>query len=478
MSMPVNATQFDGGPKREPSDIVIGLDFGTSFTKTVLQDPNLRKAFAVPFDGLSHPDNRYLLPSRLMLGQNGNWELAGWESKGIRGLKVPLMKNPEKNISLQVSGKLRTNAKELGAAFLALVLRRTRIWFLTKWKEAYGHSEIRWQLNLGIPALSYDEEKIKEAFLVAARAAWWLSIQDGPVTFSLAREAAGRALHYDFFPGIDRDFINVVPEVVAEVAGYARSSFRRPGLHLIVDVGASTMDIATFRLDETSGELRYSFLWAEVNDNACHRLHRERTRKVQSELAVWLKALDRAHDHNVLGSHADYQPPGILLGDVDEEFVSRAALPIRSSKKLGNEVLMQSMSSTSIPHRSPAIRKLMAITKKKRDPNSEEWRTGVPLFVCGGGGELRLFREDVMRKVADGLKGYQWQGFRQMRLPMPDELTVDGLSEEDYHRLAVAYGLSFFFQDIGHIVPPSKIEDITVGPIKDVEELFVEKEQV
>lgn len=452
MSLPVNATQFDGGPKRETRDIVIGLDFGTSFTKTVLQDPNLRKAFAVPFDGLSHPENKYLLPSRLMLARHGHWDLAGWKSKGIRGLKAPLMKTPGKCISLGASGKLRTNALELAAAFLALVLRRARIWFLTQWKDAYGHSEIRWQLNLGIPARNYDEKRIKQAFLVAARASWWLSTQEGPVTFSLAKEAIKRALNADFLPGIHRDYINVVPEVVAEVAGYARSPFRRPGLHLIVDVGASTMDIATFRLDVQSGEFRYSFLCAEVNENACNRLHRERTQKVESEFSAWFKALNRADDHKVLGSHADYQPPGISLGEVDEEFVSSAAFPIR---------------------------KLVAITKTQRDPNAEEWKTGVPLFVCGGGGELFLFREDVMRKVAEGLRGYQWQGFRPMGLPIPEELSVQGLSPEDYHRLAVAYGLSFFFQDIGHIVPPSEIEDIRPErTVMDVEERFVAIEHV
>ncbi|MEM3453292.1 MAG: hypothetical protein QW835_06695 [Candidatus Hadarchaeum sp.] len=362
------------------------------------------------------------------------------------------MKMPEKIILLGPFGKLETNALELVAAFLALVIRHARIWFLSNWKEVYGHSKIRWQLNLGIPARNYDDKTIKQGFLTAARAAWWLSIQKGPVTFALMRDAVRQARRENFDPGIHPDYINVVPELAAEVAGYARSPFRRPGLHLIVDVGASTMDIATFRLDVQSGEFRYAFLCAEVNENACKNLHRERIRKVFSELSGWVKLLKKTDDHEVLGSPAHYQPPRVSVEEVDERFVSRAAIPIR---------------------------RIIATTKTQRDPNAPEWQTGVPLFVCGGGGELPLFREQLKTKVEKGLRNYQWKGFIPMSLRMPEDLTAEGLGTENYHRLAVAYGLSFFFQDIGEIVPPSEIEDIEpTKPIRDFEDRFVGKEQV
>ena len=65
-----------------------------------------------------------------------------------------------------------------------------------------------------------------------------------------------------------------------------------------------------------------------------------------------------------------------------------------------------------------------------------------------------------MQEAKRRLQNYEWAGFRPRSLPMPQGLAAEGLDPRQYHRLAVAYGLSFFFDDIGRIVPPSKIEDI------------------
>ncbi|MFQ5707815.1 MAG: hypothetical protein ACE5HO_10225 [bacterium] len=62
-------------------------------------------------------------------------------------------------------------------------------------------------------------------------------------------------------------------------------------------------------------------------------------------------------------------------------------------------------------------------------------------------------------------------------LPRPSNLEpgeVDGLN---YHRFAVAYGLSFPEYDIGKIVPPHKIEDLSRNKnIVDIDRFFLGKE--
>jgi hypothetical protein len=66
----------------------------------------------------------------------------------------------------------------------------------------------------------------------------------------------------------------------------------------------------------------------------------------------------------------------------------------------------------------------------------------------------------LIEAVQKGLGNYNIGQFRIKSLPKPDNLLADGLRSEGFHRLAVAYGLSFFYDDIGKTVPPSNIDDI------------------
>ncbi|MBC8425585.1 hypothetical protein H8E07_15835, partial [bacterium] len=104
------------------------------------------------------------------------------------------------------------------------------------------------------------------------RAAWHLSVTPGSVTldraFTALGDPAGDVPHlFDF---------GVIPEVAAEVVGYARSDLRRPGLHFLVDAGAGTLDVAGFVLHEDQGENLYPILSASVRPHGSLALLRAR----------------------------------------------------------------------------------------------------------------------------------------------------------------------------------------------------------
>jgi len=443
--VPENSTQFERTGSNPVRDIVIGLDFGSSFTKVVLQDPPSKKAFAVPFPREGHPRNKFLLPSKLVLDADGTCELGLSDNFALSHIKRDLMEEPKKYIDLPVGTETGLKVVVLASIYLALVLRSARRWFLANLRDEYGRSKIRWHLNVGIPAKNYDEKNIRVAFLAAARFGWWLSIQEKPLTIQEVTGALQEPKDRTFLSGPDYERVQVVPEVAAEVAGYARSPFRRLGLHMILDIGDSTMDIATFRL-QTSPEqtLTYWFLWAEVSKCACADLHSRRVDLVTKELKSWLESVKQIVDLHgqVPESYDAYSPPSIDLSHVDAAFIKSAA---------------------------QTVIRTAAISYRNRDPNADEWREGVPAFVCGGGCNLSLFRKQFMNNVHHGLRNYFIEKFRMQELPRPDNLTADGLDSSEYHRLAVAYGLSFFYDDIGRIVPPSEIDDIVrVVPVKEV----------
>jgi hypothetical protein len=90
---------------------------------------------------------------------------------------------------------------------------------------------------LGIPSKNYDEKETRSAFLTAARIGWWLSVRCNQITLDEASIVLKEASKPGVNSGFHLDLIQVVPEVAAEVAGYARSPLRELGLHMILDIG-------------------------------------------------------------------------------------------------------------------------------------------------------------------------------------------------------------------------------------------------
>src|SRR5690606_40090411 len=71
----------------------------------------------------------------------------------------------------------------------------------------------------------------------------------------------------------------VVPEFVAQIAGYLRSTRVREGLHALVDIGSGTLDVATFNvvlpLDE--GDLpTIPIFFSDIKPLGTHFLSRHR----------------------------------------------------------------------------------------------------------------------------------------------------------------------------------------------------------
>lgn len=338
------------------------------------------------------------------------------------------------------------NAIGRAAAYLALTLREARARFLAAERETYGRFAVqRWALNLGIPSAGYDDELIRKRFLRVARAAWWLSEVSEPLTWDSVTKALGWE---PFNPGIT---IKIVPEVAAQVVGYARSTFRDPGLHLLVDVGASTFDVCGFVLHEREGQDHYELLTASVDPLGVRELHRRRLAELRclsgdddpvayDPLMPIKQTLDDYHPG------CSCNPP-----DVDAEFCRRA---------------------TGI-----VMRHLIDL-KRHRDPLSRRWTTGLPVFLCGGGSGMNLFRSLVNDANARFRSTTTARGLLLRTLPKPEHLVNDDVGEALFHRLSVAYGLSFDALDIGCISPPGEISNIQGPPPRQWADDFISKDQV
>lgn len=460
-------TQFSDSSEEKSTYIIIGFDFGTATTKVVIRDPWARRAFAIPFsDTTNLSTGSYLLPTKLVINSDNEFYIPKiTDACPIVNLKMDLVDNYKKIVFTDPSLNVSMNAFAAVSIYIACVLRYIRKWFFNNCSDIYMKNKIIWQLHLGIPTKNYDDRTTKDIFEKCAMWGWWLSIQRRPINVSLISQISENIDKATFNLGIHPDYINVFPEVAAEVAGYARSPMRDDGLHLLVDIGASTLDVTTFVL-HGKGEHQYAFLSTDVKRLGAFELHKKRLGIITEILQhsqhadKWKQVFDKLNDATLpvptsLEEYCDYVPKSEkerILKNLDE-----------LEEKLINDTGF-------------VIRKIIAVTKEKRDPLSSKWQEGLPVFVCGGGSILNFYKY-VIKDSEECMKKIGCKCFKIMDLPTPEGLQAKGLSHNDYHRIAVAYGLSFPFEDIGKIIPPSEIEDIVhKKKIKEVE--YISKDMV
>jgi hypothetical protein len=251
--------------------------------------------------------------------------------------------------------------------------------------------------------------------------------------------------------------IGVVPEVAAEVVGYAKSRQRRDGLHFILDVGASTLDLCAFVLHSDRGDDVYELLSADVRPLGLLALHDARMEAARRRPPFDTWPIDLAESIPEWEKLEDFPPETrARLSLADDSYVNAAA----------RRVLLR----------------MIDYVRHHRDPHAAVWRTGVPLFLCGGGSGHPAIPRTVA--LADSTGGRIWAGYRGLKptsLPVPTSLTTslpDGLFQR---RLSVAYGLSFPGINIGPINPPHTIDNVE-APDRFVSgkwrERFVDKDQV
>ena len=220
---------------------------------------------------------------------------------------------------------------------------------------------------------------------------------------------------------------------------------------MLVDVGATTLDICGFVLHELDDQDQYELLTATVGRQGTAEVHRRRVSTL------------RCNGVPSIGLPDPLSPLPHWPGDYHRGCVCR---PVDVDRDMRLEV-------------AKAVMRHVMDLRRRRDPRSHRWRVGLPVFLCGGGSHIRLFASALDEADERMRSSLVTVGLRPRRLPMPDDLVNPDIDEQLFHRLSVAYGLSFNAWDIGGISPPRAIDDIP-GPdtAPDIGDRFVSKDQV
>jgi hypothetical protein len=444
------ATQF-GGPSGDLCDVVIGFDFGTSSTKVIVRTPFYfsGRGFAVPFDTLGHPTNPYLLASNVRLGRDGRFSLGDKEhSLMYRDIKRGLVK--AKRVK-PLGGPGEAFAPEIPViAFLALVLRKVRSWFFKSQRNLYWPYQMKWHLHIGLPSADYSDVELYGRYKQAARAAWVLSTQAVSVTPQSVKtilDEIKNPIIRDEIPEID-----MFPEVSVQMVGYAKSHQRKEGLHILVDVGASTLDICGFILTGSEADDRYALLTTDVQMLGTLALHERRAAKILTTVPGSQQHDVRRHQEQLW----KYLDPVSPMPNKAKEFVP-------ADITVPEETLQNVLYEADEDHCSDCSKRLWGTVydlKTKRAAKATCWRRTLPVFLCGGGNRVVPY-QNMLGDFEDEYPsqyGSNSQGVSRLSLPKPSALVAD-VDPGTYHRLAVAWGLSHTAEDIGSIIRPQDISD-------------------
>lgn len=484
----LTCTQFQNARRDEPSlDVTIGVDFGTATTKVVVRtyyEPE-QPGFAVAFKQFAHASSPYLASTSMWISENLSLSLTPSENATLlTDFKYAMMQPTKKKLVGRggwADGK-PFDAAIVSAAYLALVLRHSRQWFLDEHRRSFSGRSIRWKVSLGLPSENYDNDSLCDQYLNVCGAAWLFSLcanpyqlTDSDQKLASVSDLKGRLTRVEDsgkpmveFAGDDHAsdaLIGLLPEVVAEVAGYANSYRRKNGLHLLIDIGASTVDICSFILHQKNGEDRYEMLTALVEPLGTSRAHDLRMRVVRTFNIVFSREVAKRQSYDAAlplpGRPDDYLPNQQELVEcldlTQDKFLERDEQTVRECRAV--------------------IARVSEYTRLERDPRSEHWKTGLPLFVAGGGRDVAIYREAITRFSEQLRDQLGCPGFDEISPMKPQELHGD-FRPDFFPRLSVAWGLTFPIDDIGTIGRPSEIQNIPPREALDWKEGAVTKDQV
>lgn len=407
-------------PRRVAQGLIMGIDFGTAVTKIAIR-ATANEALSLQSDYVCAADFgevSELSPSCLL-------QTALWTDGNIAALEKRdgCHRSTDMKIRL-MRGESDARGMAETVAYLAAAIRRAQARFADDNSGWLKDTNKEWRYNFGIPAdlENKNQQPMRDNYHRAASAAAVLAESSAPIGIEPAYAA--------IVSKRSCDKIAFVPEVVAQAVGYVRAQGAIEGINVMVDVGAWTLDVcALILLDVREGDkARFHVHAAKVRELGCIPLHQKRA-----------AAVKRAVDFN---PSRPLPPPKAYADESGREIGRVEAIDAGFGRECAD------------------CAQWVLGEMKRLNPTDRFWQERIAFIVCGGGCYADPFK---------GVSRQTWKRFARaanaeaihITVKKPQDLDADGIDDDNYHRLSVAWGLSH--PDIHHTLPSGEVARVRGG---------------
>lgn len=394
-----------------PNEVTMGIDFGTSTVKVVFHDPSIgesgRTGEAVPFLQATGIE-AYLLPTKLWFDSDGNYSLTSGAGECYSKIKLDFMnQNPTDEVSFRFK------------VFLALVIRHARSWY---YKQHSFEEGIQWNVVLGCPS-SIEKSDYLNRWKRALLEAWILAEKKGPLTWEYYYKwnEIESELETERIKSVE-NFFSAVSEVQAEAYAFIEDYPRQDSSdYIIVDIGSSTVDIASFSMTKSPRDhvVHFYLYDGSVENLGTTKVHHHRLKNFWKEaFEITQKELNLAEPYGKLILEINKELSESLRGPLPnalEEYFSDVTLADRSN--------YEEFEWTIRPDISRQLKRI-----------ADSRKNGIPIILCGGGSRSKYYSEIYEEAVING-NMVRLEPIRNLVLETP-------ILPQDYDRLLVAYGLA------------------------------------
>jgi hypothetical protein len=413
---PFSDLEVAASSNKPRTDLVIGIDIGSTSTKIVVRLPYYGSGAAqpVPVPSWLRADNHpYYSRTLLWETKAGDYHLLPCASAAIYDqIKVDFLRVAESATIIDPEILRMT-------AFMALTIRQAAGWFQIAHPNLCSKFSFTPWINIGFPAAALERDGAQQLFRVCASAAGRLAVTGVPISGGNVFDELFVSTQYAPDPELE-PLVEVYPELSGAIAGFASSTESRTEKYVLLDVGGLTLDCVFFSLnkDDASGS-RYAVYAADI------------CRYGAEIVKYWISTTD----------HAEAEAAS-ALGNFFAETVLRAHDKIPRIYYGNREVrevpaLLTGGGRQSAPHR-----------------NAPEW---AQTHLANSTSAVRLPVTDLA--------------------PFRTDMDVPLLFGEDICRLLVASGLSRFRTEIPTWTTSKDVRDATPVMTRDFGDYFVGPEQ-
>lgn len=426
--------------------INLGVDFGTSFTKVCFRDIGQDRSEVVTFTNGQANLDEALVPTQIAILADGTLRAgltkAEWAAIEQR-IKIPIkyikMRLADLDIT-QESARWRLDrlpeldrpetVENLCAYYLSCVITRAQSWIRCNKPDLVKNQKIEWSANVGVP-VEYCDSPAIACFKKVLSLAWLLSNEPQTELFTL--ESLGQRLN-QMRSRIADNLIDchAIPEISAEVWSCLNSREFDDGFYTFFDVGCGTLDGVSFRYWRDQGEPKVDFYSASVKPLGVSAI----SQCLASELNI-----------------PEYEVRRAILQSSNSDLTQLNSTQSRKQiQQLVGKVVMEGRQKHGI-HR-PVFKDLV-------------FEDGLCVLIGGGGSLINFYKITILgthsafQHKKAGIPSYD-----QKAIPTPKDFSMNGLSSQDFHRFAVAYGLSVPEGDCPEVRLPSEMDDADSQIIK------------